>query len=236
MLAIGWLFMSSVTSRLISRTALWTAVNAVLLFAAAGTVLWPAAWIYMALTGVLGVASGLIIARHDPALLEERMKSPIQRDQKPWDKILLSVFFVLWLLQYVVAGLDAVRFRFSEMPLWLEGVGAAGVVLGLYVFHIVMRANTFAAPVVKIQTERQHRVVSTGPYAYVRHPMYAGAIALILGTGLLLGSWLAVGLGVVLIASLAYRAVLEEETLKRELPGYDAYAARVRYRLIPRVW
>lgn len=228
--------MSSVTSRLISRTALWTAVNAVLLFAAAGTVLWPAAWIYMALTGVLGVASGLIIARHDPALLEERMKSPIQRDQKPWDKILLSVFFVLWLLQYVVAGLDAVRFRFSEMPLWLEGVGAAGVVLGLYVFHIVMRANTFAAPVVKIQTERQHRVVSTGPYAYVRHPMYAGAIALILGTGLLLGSWLAVGLGVVLIASLAYRAVLEEETLKRELPGYDAYAARVRYRLIPRVW
>lgn len=228
--------MSSVTSRLISRTALWTAVNAVLLFAAAGTVLWPAAWIYMALTGVLGVASGLIIARHDPALLEERMKSPIQRDQKPWDKILLSVFFVLWLLQYVVAGLDAVRFRFSEMPLWLEGVGAAGVVLGLYVFHIVMRANTFAAPVVKIQTERQHRVVSTGPYAYVRHPMYAGAIALILGTGLLLGSWLAVGLGIVLIASLAYRAVLEEETLKRELPGYDAYAARVRYRLIPRVW
>lgn len=228
--------MSSVTSRLISRTALWTAVNAVLLFAAAGTVAWPEAWIYMALTGVLGVASGLNIARHDPALLEERMKSPIQRDQKPWDKILLSVFFMLWLLQYVVAGLDAVRFRFSEMPLWLECLGAAGVVLGLYVFHIVMRANTFAAPVVKIQTERQHRVVSTGPYAYVRHPMYAGAIALILGTGLLLGSWLAVGLGVVVIALLAWRAVLEEETLKRELSGYDAYAARVHYRLIPRVW
>ncbi len=89
-----------------------------------------------------------------------------------WDKILLPIFFVLWLAQYVVAGLDAVRFELSHVPLWLKVVGALGVALGFYVFHVVMRTNTFAAPVVKIQTERKHQVISTGPYAYVRHPMY----------------------------------------------------------------
>lgn len=226
----------SLVSKMISRTAVWTAINAVLLFGAAGTVRWPEGWIYLVLVSGLGLVSGLVIAKHDPALLEERLGSPVQKRQKGWDKILLSAFFVLWMLQYVVAGLDAVRLRLSDMSGWLEGLGAAGIVLGLYVFHIVMRANTFAAPVVKIQTERKHQVISTGPYAVVRHPMYGGAVALILGTGLLLGSWWTVALGVVLIGLLAIRAVLEENTLKRELDGYEAYVARVRYRLIPWVW
>lgn len=225
-----------VVGRLIKRTAIWTAVNAALLFVPAGTVNWPQGWIYLVLVSGLGLASGLVIARHDPALLQERLGPPVQTEQKGWDKILLSVFFALWLALYVVAGLDAVRFRTSEMPLLLEALGAIGIVFGLYVFHIVMEANTFAAPVVKIQTERNHHVISTGPYARVRHPMYGGAIALILGTGLLLGSWCAVGLGIVLILMLAIRAVLEEETLKRELDGYADYAARVRYRLVPGVW
>jgi protein-S-isoprenylcysteine O-methyltransferase Ste14 len=227
---------SALVSKMVSRTVVWTVINAVLLFGAAGTVNWPEGWIYLVLVSGLGLASGLVIARHDPALLEERLGSPVQKQQKGWDKILLSAFFALWILQYVVAGFDAVRFRLSDMPIWLETLGAAGIVVGLYIFHVVMRANTFAAPVVKIQTERKHRVISSGPYAYVRHPMYGGAIALILGTGFLLGSWWAVGLGVVLIALLAARAVLEENTLMRELDGYDAYARRVRYRLIPGIW
>lgn len=227
---------SEVATQLITRTAVWTVISASLLFLAAGTIRWPEGWIYLTLVCGLGLVSGLIIARHDPALLKERMGSPVQKEQKGWDKILLSIFFALSLAQPVVAGLDAVRFRTSAMPAWLEMTGALAIVAGLYIFHIVMRANTFAAPVVKVQTERQHRVVSTGPYAHVRHPMYGGAIPLMLGTGLLLGSWTAVGLGVVLILLLAIRAVLEEETLKRELEGYAAYAARVRYRLVPGVW
>ncbi len=226
----------TVRRKMVSRTAVWLALNAALLFVPAGTWRWPEAWIYLALFGGLGLWSGLIIAQHDPALLEERLKPVVQKDQKGWDKILLSVFFVLWLAQYPIAGLDAVRFRISEMPVWLEVVGALGVAFGLYAFHVVMRTNTFAAPVVKIQTERKHHVISTGPYAYVRHPMYTGAIALILGTGLLLGSWYALALGVVLIALLAYRAVREEDTLKQELDGYGDYAVRVRWRLVPGVW
>lgn len=222
--------------QMIWRTAVWAVISAALLFVPAGTIKWPEGWIYLALVCGLGLVSGLIIAKHDPALLRERLGSPVQREQKSWDKILLSVFFILFLAMYVVAGLDAVRFQTSDMPIWLKACGGVGVLFGLYVFHIVMRTNTFASPVVKIQTERKHRVISTGPYAYVRHPMYGGAIALVLGTGLLLGSWYAVGIGVVLVLLLAYRSVLEEATLKRELEGYGDYAARVRHRLIPGVW
>lgn len=227
---------NSLVSRLVGKTAVWLVINAALLFIPAGSLHWPEAWVFLAEVGIIGLASGLIIARHDPALLEERMKPMLQKEQKGWDKALLPVFFVLWLGQYVVAGLDAVRFEWSHVPFWLKVVGGLGVAFGFYIFHVVMRANTFAAPVVKIQSERKHRVVSTGPYAYVRHPMYGGAIFLALGTPLLLGSWYGVAIGVVTVAVLALRAVLEEEMLKRELDGYEAYAARVRYRLVPGVW
>lgn len=227
---------NNLVSQLLGKTVVWLFITAALLFVPAGTIYWPEAWVFLAENAIIGLTSGLIIAKHDPALLEERMKPMLQKEQKGWDKILLPIFFVLWLAQYVVAGLDAVRFELSHVPLWLKAVGALGVALGFYVFHVVMRTNTFAAPVVKIQTERKHQVISTGPYAYVRHPMYAGAIFLALGTPLLLGSWYGVALGVVSIAILALRAVLEEETLKRELDGYAAYAARVRYRLLPGIW
>jgi len=227
---------TSLVSKMLVRTAIWTVFSAALLFVPAGTLFWPEGWIYLVLICGLGLVSGLIIAERDPELLKERMGSPVQKDQKGWDKILISVFFALWLVQYVVAGLDAVRFHTSDVPIWLKVLGAAGIVVGLYVFHVVMLTNTFAAPVVKIQTDRKQHVISSGPYAYVRHPMYGGAIALILGTGLLLGSWWAFALGIVLIALLSYRAVLEEETLKRELDGYADYAQRVRFRLIPGIF
>lgn len=226
----------SIRSKLIIRTVLWSVFCAALLFVPAGTIWWPEGWIYLALVCGLGLVSGLVLAKRDPALVAERLGSPVQKEQKGWDKILLSVFFALCLAQYVVSALDAVRFRISDVPVWLKLSGALAIVIALYFIHIVMLANTFAAPVVKIQTERQQHVVSTGPYAYVRHPMYAGAIPLMLGTPLLLGSWWGVAVGVVLIGLLAWRAVLEEETLKRELDGYDVYAARVRSRLVPGVW
>lgn len=222
--------------QLLRKTAVWLAITAALLFVPAGTIYWPEAWVFLAEIGIVGLASSLIIAKHDPALLRERMGPMVQKDQKGWDKALLPVFFVLWLGQYVVAALDAVRFEISHVPLWLKVVGALSIAIGFYVVHIVMRTNTFAAPVVKIQSERKHQVISTGPYAYVRHPMYGGAILLALGTPLLLGSWYGVALGIMSIVVLALRAVLEEETLKRELEGYDAYAASVPYRLVPGVW
>jgi len=221
--------------RLVIRTIIWLAITGVLLFVAAGTVRWPEAWVFLAEFGVLGLASGIAIGRSDPELLRERMTRPIQRGQKRWDKILLMAVFALWTGQYVVAGLD-VRFHASHLPLWLEAAGALAIAVGFGVFHAVMLANTFASPVVKIQSERKHQVVSTGPYAVVRHPMYAGAIPMIVGTALLLGSWYALVWSLAVVAALAVRAVLEEQLLTSELEGYATYAARVRYRLVPGVW
>lgn len=227
---------ASLITRMLVQTAVWLAITGALLFGSAGTLLWPQAWIFLAELGGLGLISGFTIAKCDPALLRERMRGPIQRNQKSWDKVLISIFFALWMSQYVLIGLDAVRFHWSDVPLWLQVVGGLGIASGFYACHVVLMTNTFAAPVVKIQSERKHQVISTGPYAHVRHPMYAGAVPLIVGTPLLLGSWYGLIWSAALIALVGYRAVLEENTLKAELEGYDAYAARVRYRLVPGVW
>jgi protein-S-isoprenylcysteine O-methyltransferase Ste14 len=129
-----------------------------------------------------------------------------------------------------------VRFGWSHMPLWLQVLGAVAIAVSMYIMFLIMRTNSFAAPVVKIQAERGHRVVSDGPYAVVRHPMYGGTLLLIAGIPLLLGSWLGLAFAPLIVLLFAVRAVMEERTLMAELPGYTDYAARVRYRLIPGVW
>jgi protein-S-isoprenylcysteine O-methyltransferase Ste14 len=129
-----------------------------------------------------------------------------------------------------------VRYGLSAVPRWLEAAGAIGFLLAIYIFHIVMRENTYASAVVKVDTERGHKVISTGPYAWVRHPMYGGAIFYFVGAPLLLGSWCALAIGIALIGILALRVVWEEQTLTAELPGYADYAKRVRYRMVPGVW
>jgi len=224
------------TRRLIVHTVVWLVILGAILFLSAGTIDWPEAWVLLIGSGGLGLVSTLIIARHDPQLIRERMRGPIQSKQKPWDKALLAVVMVLCIVMFVVAGLDAVRYQMSNMPVWLEVLGAAGIALGIYIFHVVMRTNSYATAVVRIQDERGHKVTSTGPYAFVRHPMYSGAAFYFVGIALLLGSWYAVAIAVVLIALFGLRAVWEENTLKAELAGYSDYAQRVRYRLIPGVW
>ena len=227
---------NSVVRQLIVQTLLWLAITGALLFAAAGTVRWPEAWAYLGLWLAGAVVSGSLLVQKNPDILKERMRSPMQSQQKRWDRPLLVAIFGGWAALQIVAGLDAVRYGWSHMPLWLEIAGALAVVLGIYVFHIVMLENSYASPVVKVDAERGHRVVSSGPYAWVRHPMYAGAILYFLGTALLLGSWYAFAIGIVLIVIIALRAVWEEETLRAELPGYADYASRVKYRLVPGVW
>jgi protein-S-isoprenylcysteine O-methyltransferase Ste14 len=148
----------------------------------------------------------------------------------------MAAFLLLWCAWFVAMALDAVRFGWSVVPLWIQALGLLAIAVAMYIMFLIMRTNSFAAPVVKIQAERGHRVISDGPYAVVRHPMYSGALLLILGTPLLLGSWWGLALSPVLILLFAVRAVMEERTLMAELPGYAGYAARVRYRLIPMVW
>jgi len=225
-----------VVSKLIIRTAVWIAAMALLLFVPAGTVQWPAGWLFLAELGGVGLAIGLWLARHDPALLEERMSLGLQPAQKPWDKAFMASIFTVWSGWLVLMALDAVRFRWSHVPLWLQAVGAILILVCMYLAQLALRENTFAAPVVKIQAERGHRVVSSGPYAYIRHPMYAGALLFFIGTPLMLGSWYGLAAAAVMAGSLVVRTILEERMLMEELPGYREYAARMRYRLIPWIW
>jgi protein-S-isoprenylcysteine O-methyltransferase Ste14 len=207
----------------------------VLLFIAAGTLRWTGAWIFLVGMGTLGLTSGLWLARRDPALIRERLGSPVQEGQPTADKVLVITLFTSIAIWLVIMGLD-VRFGWSMVAAWLQGVGALLLVLSTWIILLTMRANSFAAPVVKIQTERGHSVISSGPYGYVRHPMYSGAMLYFIGTALLLGSWWGVALTSVFAVLLIVRIPIEERTLRAGLPGYDDYAARVRYRLIPFVW
>jgi protein-S-isoprenylcysteine O-methyltransferase Ste14 len=223
-------------AQLTIKNAVWLAFMALLLFVSAGTWRWPQGWIYLAELGGIGMIVGLWLARHDPGLLAERMGGIFRSAQKRWDRTLMAVFTALWTGSLVLSAVDAGRWQWLHVPIWLEVLGALLITLAYYLFYLTFRENSYAAPTVKIQSERGHRVVSTGPYATVRHPMYAGAVAFFIGTPLLLGSWLGLAVAPALIALLAARAVLEERTLARELPGYRDYAARVRYRLLPGVW
>src|SRR5262249_10623166 len=150
--------------------------------------------------------------------------------------MLLGLFFLPLAGWLVLMGLDAVRFGWSSMPGWAQDVGALGIFLSLWIGYRVMRENSFAAPVVRIQEERGQTVITTGPYRYVRHPMYAGALFFLFGSPLLLGSWWGLVPALLLALMLALRIPVEEKALRAGLPGYAAYAARVRYRLIPLVW
>ncbi len=218
------------------RTAVWIVALAALLFVPAGTLAWPQAWIFL----LLFVGSGLLVTvwltRHDPELLRQRMASPVQREQPVWDRILMSVFVVLFVGWMIVIALDAKRFHVSDVPAWLQAVGALGILATMYAIWLVFRANSFAAPVVKIQRERGQAIVTSGPYRYVRHPMYAGAVPYLFGTPLLLGSWIGVAVAPLFVVLMAVRAVFEERALAQAFPEYADYRARVPYRMLPYVW
>ena len=159
-----------------------------------------------------------------------------RQDQKTWDKVFVAfagVGFFGWL---ALMALDARRFQWSHMPLALQVVGGALSMLSFWIFYLTFRFNPYLSPAVRLQSDRGQTVVDTGPYRYVRHPMYAGFALFAVATALLLGSWFGVAASFLLTAMVAVRATLEERVLLDELAGYEVYARRVRYRLIPYIW
>lgn len=223
-------------ARVFVRTSIWLGVMGLLLFVAAGNWRWVQAWAFIIIfaLGSMGFSAWLI--RRDPALLASRLGPLSQRGQPGWDKIFLLTFILVWLGWLVLMGLDAERWHTSDMPAWLNIAGGALVVGGFLATMVVFRENSFAAPVIRVQAERQQHLIDTGPYAYVRHPMYASAVVYLIGMPLLLGSWYGLLAVPLFILGLAPRALFEERLLARDLPGYADYMNRVRYRLIPRVW
>jgi protein-S-isoprenylcysteine O-methyltransferase Ste14 len=215
---------------------LWIVLIGVLLFVPAGTLDWPGAWVFMAEFVIGAAAITYWLARHDPGLLKERMGGAFQKGQTLADKVFMTVIIVVWYGWLVLMGLDVRRWHVSHMPVGLAFAGALLIPLGYYIVWCVFRANSFAAPVIRIQSERGQHVVDTGPYAVVRHPMYAGATIYMLGMPLLLGSWFGLLVLPLIFCALVVRILIEEAALRKGIAGYGEYAARVRYRLMPGVW
>jgi len=209
----------------------------VFIFTSAGTMHWWRGWVFVAVSAIGAGVTMLTVFRNNEELLMERMKPPVQKGQPFADKILVLLFIAGFVAVIVAAPLDAVRFHWGPMPGSLvSALGLGLFIVGWTIITLTFHANSFAAPVVKHQKERGQRVVDTGVYRFVRHPMYAGCIPLLFGLPLWLGSYYAAMLAAIPVLTLAVRIIFEERFLRRVLPGYGAYAARVRSRLIPFVW
>jgi protein-S-isoprenylcysteine O-methyltransferase Ste14 len=207
------------------------------LFLVAWTLDWWRAWVFVGVVFVVSSATMFGIFPSRPDLLDERYKPPIQKGQPFWDKVLTPLLVLSFLGLIVVIPLDVFRFRLlGETAMGVASFGLALFVVGWSVIVLALRENTFAAPVVKHQEERGQVVVRTGPYAVVRHPMYAGAIPLMIGMPLWLGSIAGALLATVPLGIVALRTLAEERLLRLELPGYEDYTKKVRWRMLPFVW
>ncbi len=203
------------------------------LFGVAGTIDYGRAWAFLGVFGVITAAISIDLARRDPALLERRVKAGPLAEPTRRQQVIQSFASFAFLALFVVAGLDR-RFGWSRVPPAVAIAGDIATALGLYIVFRVFRANTFTAATIGVAAGQ--RVVSTGPYAIVRHPMYAGALVMLVGVPVALGSWWALLAVPAMIAVLVWRLLDEERQLVTDLPGYAEYRTRVRARLVPFVF
>lgn len=217
----------------IAQALLWTLLFGVLVFVPAGTVDYWQGWLFLGTLAAGIVGFTVYLALYDRPLLERRMQAGPNYEQERPQKIIVSLILLTFFALVVLPALDH-RFTWSPVVPLVSILGDAVMVLSFLFIFRVTRVNSFAAANVRV--ERDQPVIDTGPYAYVRHPMYAGAIWLFVGMPLALGSWWSLGFIVPFIPLLVWRLLDEERILRRDLPGYAEYMRRVRFRLIPLVW
>ncbi|WP_025414729.1 methyltransferase family protein [Gemmatirosa kalamazoonensis] len=225
------------TSKALARVVADAVLIGACIGAGARTVAWPRAWTLLAVMLVVRAWSVAAVRLAHPTLLRERARLPIHRDQPRADRLLVAAVLALGFLALpAVAAADAARWRLlAPVPAGVAVVGLTAFAAGWVIKGLALRANAFAVAEVRVQRER-HAVVTSGVYGVVRHPFYAADPLIFVGQALWLGSWTAAALAVAPTALVVVRLVLEERLLRRELPGYTAYAARVRHRLVPGVW
>jgi protein-S-isoprenylcysteine O-methyltransferase Ste14 len=207
-----------------------------LLLVLGGDARWVEAWLFAAwFVALFSTVIGWLY-RKDPALLAERYRKS-GGGQRGWDRVAVPALFLGFIAWLVAMPLDVRRFHWTHgWPVAAEAAGGALLVPSFFLFFRSFTDNTYLSPLVRIQAERKQRVVSTGVYGFVRHPMYLGAVLMFVGVPSLLGSVCGIAVGSGLSLLLAARILGEERMLVEELEGYDEYRARVRYRLVPGVW
>jgi protein-S-isoprenylcysteine O-methyltransferase Ste14 len=208
-------------------------VMGLLLFIPAGTIRFWQAWVYLLIFMGASVLTTLYLMKKDPALLKRRMRGGPTAEKRITQKLLMLCLSICFVALLVVPALDY-RFKWSEVPLIVVTVGDVLVATGFYFIFLVYRENPFTSATIEVAKDQ--KVISTGPYAIVRHPMYASALLYLFGTPLALGSFWGLLVLVTMMPFLAWRLYDEESFLERNLAGYIEYQKKVRYRLIPFVW
>jgi protein-S-isoprenylcysteine O-methyltransferase Ste14 len=225
----------TLVAKLTARFILGLIFIGAILFGTAGTFRWPEAWVYIVIQFGWSAALSVWLWSHDPVLLEDRLKFT-KKSAKGWDKILTFAITPFYIPYLVIPGFDAVRYHWSHVPLAFKIVCFALVTAAFIWITWIMNENTYLSRFVEIQEERGHKVVTTGPYKFVRHPMYIGASVLFLALPVALGSLYALIPGAFCVIFVLIRTHLEDKTLHKELVGYEEYARKTKYRLIPGIW
>ena len=225
--------MSSVAVKSIRGFLQLVAFLGVVLFAPAWTINYWQAWVYLT---VFAGASAFITAylwKHDPKLLERRVNAGPAAEKEKSQKRIQVLASLAFLGLMILPSIDH-RFAWSHVPLMFTIVGDVLVLLGFFVVFLVFKENTFTSAT--IQVDPGQRVVSTGPYAIIRHPMYTGALIMLFGTPIALGSWWGILMVIPMVFVLVLRILDEEKFLLNGLPGYTDYCQRVKFRLAPLIW
>jgi protein-S-isoprenylcysteine O-methyltransferase Ste14 len=210
-------------------------LSAVLIFGGAGRLNWPLGWIFVTVWIVPKLVFLILLRLRDPDLLVERATR--HKNTQPYERIIIPLYFVFAFGTFIVASLDGGRFRWSgELPIALIIVSYIIYLLGNSLAGWAINSNPFFSSESRLQTDRDQKVTSTGPYRFIRHPAYLAAFLLWITTGLMLESWWAVIPGLLAGLMMVIRTVYEDRMLIADLPGYAEYALRVRYRLLPGVW
>ena len=229
--------LGQVPARYLVRLPLILILQAAVLFLSAGRFDLPRAWIYLGAISIQTLASVMLISRFNPTLIMGRAQSITKQDIKAWDKVLMPVVLVIqYVVLLAVIGLDVGRFQWSSLGIVYAIVGFILLVIGAVLGVWAAISNPYYEAVVRIQRDKDHKVVTTGPYRIVRHPGYVGAILVTVSTPLIIGSVFGLVAAGIVVILIFIRTALEDKTLHNELDGYSDYAHRVRYRLLPRVW
>jgi protein-S-isoprenylcysteine O-methyltransferase Ste14 len=203
------------------------------LFLPAGTIFWLQGWIYITLMIIFSTSLIIYLTKKDPELLKARAKT---KTSKSWDKKLGIIGTPFFIVMYILPGFEAVRFKWSNLPFYISIIGYTGMIIAVIIFFLVNRENTYLSRVVEIQEERGQKVITTGPYRIIRHPMYFSVIILYISHCLALGSLFALIPCAIIIVTIIIRTIHEDKMLHEQLEGYKEYAQITRYKLIPGIW
>lgn len=225
--------MNSLTVRVLTQTFFGLTVFAAMIFLPAGTWHYWQGWVFIATFTLCTTLYTFYNAIYDRALLARRMNAGPKNEKETSQKIIMSLAGLCFVALIALSALDF-RLQLSPVPPYVSIIADAIVALSFLAIFFVTKENSFAAA--NITVESGQKVIDTGPYAYVRHPMYASAFWMLLAIPLCLGGWYGVLLNIPFMPVLLWRLLDEERVLRRDLPGYTEYTSRVRYRLIPYIW